>query len=175
MDDKVFWSIIKASKQSLSNHQEHQLKALNIGLSELLEDELVGFNRTYLAYLDKAYTWDLWAAAYIINEGCSDDCFDYFRDWLISQGEIVYNNALENPETLILIAKPSDTGFEEFRYIMSEVYQKRFAKEMPDIESAQVVEVQGEEWDEDDLANKYPKLTEWIKSSAPENLSLGNN
>lgn len=34
----------------------------------------------------KTYDWDLWGAAYLINGGASDDGFDYFRGWLLSQG-----------------------------------------------------------------------------------------
>lgn len=32
--------------------------------------------------------------------GCSDDGFDYFRFWLIVQGQKVFYNALENADTL---------------------------------------------------------------------------
>jgi hypothetical protein len=28
----------------------------------------------------------MWVAAYLMNGGCSDDGFDYFRGWLIAQG-----------------------------------------------------------------------------------------
>ena len=42
----------------------------------------------------------LWAVAYIVLGGCSDDGFDYFRFWLIAQGRKVFYNALENADTL---------------------------------------------------------------------------
>ena len=35
---------------------------------------------------ERAYTWDLWGAAYVIEDGCSDDCFRDFRAYLISLG-----------------------------------------------------------------------------------------
>lgn len=54
----------------------------------------------------ESYTGDLWAAAYIINGGCSDDWFEYFRSWLVAQGETVYTNALRAPETLQDAARP---------------------------------------------------------------------
>ena len=52
----------------------------------------------------KSYTSDLWAAAYIVMGGCSDDCFDYFRAWVLYLGKKSYVAAIENPETLLLIS-----------------------------------------------------------------------
>ncbi|WP_342210876.1 LysR family transcriptional regulator [Streptomyces sp. DH-12] len=42
----------------------------------------------------------LWAAAYVINGGCSDDGFDYFRGWLIAQGREVFERAVARPGAL---------------------------------------------------------------------------
>lgn len=47
-----------------------------------------------------AYTTDLWAAAYLINGGASDDGFYYFRCWLIGMGRDIYGMALADPDTL---------------------------------------------------------------------------
>jgi hypothetical protein len=47
-----------------------------------------------------SYRTDLWAAAYLINGGCSDDGFDYFRGWLITQGAEVFHRALADPDSL---------------------------------------------------------------------------
>ena len=49
-------------------------------------DELIEFHRLFNRAMDDAYIWDLWGAAYLINGGCSDDGFAYFRSWLISRG-----------------------------------------------------------------------------------------
>lgn len=51
--------------------------------------------------LKDSYTSRLWAAAYIIMGGCSDDSFDYFRGWLLFQGKEVYEACIEDPELLI--------------------------------------------------------------------------
>jgi hypothetical protein len=47
-----------------------------------------------------SYRNPLWAAAYVINGGCSNDGFDYFRGWLITQGRDVFQRAVANPDTL---------------------------------------------------------------------------
>jgi hypothetical protein len=49
---------------------------------------------------DESYRWDLWGAAYQINRGCSDDSFDYFRGWLMAQGQTVWESAVADPDTL---------------------------------------------------------------------------
>ncbi|WP_411152717.1 DUF4240 domain-containing protein [Streptomyces sp. A30] len=42
----------------------------------------------------------LWATPYMINGGCSDDGFDYFRGRLIVQGRDPFEQALANPGAL---------------------------------------------------------------------------
>ncbi|MGW9206325.1 DUF4240 domain-containing protein [Embleya sp. NPDC055664] len=39
------------------------------------------------------YLWDLWAAAYLIGGGCSDDAFMDFRAGLIAQGRGQQNSS----------------------------------------------------------------------------------
>ncbi|MFF5233220.1 DUF4240 domain-containing protein [Dactylosporangium sp. NPDC000521] len=48
----------------------------------------------------QSYRADLWAAAYLINDGASDDGFDYFRGWLIAQGQTTYEQAVASPDSL---------------------------------------------------------------------------
>ena len=50
--------------------------------------------------MHKTYKQDIWAAAYIVLGGCSDDSFEYFRYWLIAQGHEAVYNALENADSL---------------------------------------------------------------------------
>jgi hypothetical protein len=47
-----------------------------------------------------SYRADLWAAAYLINGGASDDGFEYFRGWLIAQGREWFSRALADPDDL---------------------------------------------------------------------------
>lgn len=62
--------------------------------------EILGFDAVQDEVNDEAYRWDLWAAAYLINGGCSDDGFDYFRGWLMAQGRQVWDDALADPDSL---------------------------------------------------------------------------
>jgi len=47
-----------------------------------------------------SYRVDLWGAAYLINGGCSDDAFEYFRGWLIVQGRGTYERIVADPPIL---------------------------------------------------------------------------
>jgi len=62
--------------------------------------EIVAFAQPLWDLLAESYRADLWAAAYVINGGASDDGFDYFRGWLIAQGQTVFHQALADPDNL---------------------------------------------------------------------------
>ncbi|MEP3889937.1 MAG: DUF4240 domain-containing protein [Hellea sp.] len=162
MSDKNFWSIIDKTKADDQDTQSQQLK---VHLSQLSKDDLIAFEAVYRAKLSKAFHWDLWAAAYIINGGCSDDGFDYFCDWLISRGQKVYVDALENPETLVGEATPWETEFEEYRYIMMEVMEDVHHGEFPLPSVTRPPEPLGDSWDEESVEEKFPLLASWVNSS----------
>lgn len=161
MSDENFWSIIDNTKAGDKDTQSQQLKS---HLSQLSKDELIAFEAAYREKLYRAYDWDLWAAAYIINGGCSDDGFDYFCDWLISRGQEVYEAALKNPETLIDEATPWDSDFEEFRYIMMDVMREFHQDEFPKPTITRPAEPAGVAWDEETVDQKYPALSKWVNS-----------
>lgn len=163
MADNNFWQIIEASLADTQNQQSAKLKA---ELSKLSKYDLIAFEASYRKKLREAYHWDLWAAAYIINGGCSDDAFDYFCDWLISCGQTVYENALENPQTLIHIATPWDTEYEDFRYIMMDVMSENYQSEFPQSKSPRPTAPAGEEWEEESVGEKYPKISAWVANEA---------
>jgi hypothetical protein len=66
-----------------------------------------------------AYRWDLWAAAYVINGGASDDGFEYFLGWLMAQGRTRWEATLADPDSLadIVDADTGDLDGEELLYI----------------------------------------------------------
>lgn len=171
MENTNFWAIIAQTRAGAGGNKEQQMQALEKILSEMSEHEIIGFDKTYHDLLDKAHHWNLWAAAYIINGGCSDDCFDYFCDWLIAQGQDVYEAALQDPQTLKSSATPWETDFEEFRYIMYDVYEKKFSKPLPAAPRKSLGEPKGVAWDEEEVEAKYPVLTEWVNNAQPEQVT----
>ena len=76
---------------------------------------MVGFRLRTDKLLYDSYTSEMWCAGYLMNGGCSDDGFEYFRLWVISRGRKVYEAALANPDNLIdYIAEDAEVDFFEF-------------------------------------------------------------
>jgi hypothetical protein len=105
MDAKIFWDLIESSGGDG--------KRLATLLQENKPEDIRGFGDIIDLLFNKAYNWNLWAAAYLINGGCSEEEFDQFIYWLISLGEENYTNALENPDVLSDIVQDDDSTFKE--------------------------------------------------------------
>lgn len=139
-----------------------QLDLIQEHLQDLTPDEIISFDSIFRELVYNAYDWKLWAAAYIVNGGCSDDCFMDFRGWLVAQGEEVYTKALKDPETLSEIENlEEDMEWEGYAYIASSVYEQKTGEELPNNTNLIHPDVPtGEQWDEDELDDLLPKLSE---------------
>jgi hypothetical protein len=110
MTRREFWEHIDKSRRKDSDaHAERLVRRL----AKLPEREVLDFCHLWDEALDAAYTWNLWAAGYVINAGCSDDGFEYFRGWLVLQGRKVYEAALKDPDSLAAVIDPEEE-FTEF-------------------------------------------------------------
>ncbi|MHB9129832.1 MAG: DUF4240 domain-containing protein [Armatimonadota bacterium] len=169
MTNEAFWRIIAETRTLSDATMDGRVEALNNMLSKLPPEEIIQFDRIFREYMNQAYSYNLWGAAYIIGGGCSDDGFTDFRSWLISLGKETYVEALRNPESLLAIEfgpnAEEDSFFEEFAYVASEVYEQLTGEEMPATQVDYPAEPAGEPWDEDgdDLATRFPLL--WAKFS----------
>ncbi len=153
-----FWEIISKAK-SLSNNDIYlRPESLKQVLNTLSPVDIESFNVEYRQKLVETYRWDLWGAAYLINGGCSDDGFDYFRDFLISEGEQVYKQALENPDSLAELEYEDEIELEEFRYAIDDAYTEKTGASLPQPNLQQPDNPTGESWDEDELPQLFPKL-----------------
>ncbi|MCE2030022.1 DUF4240 domain-containing protein [Sessilibacter corallicola] len=153
-----FWEIISKAK-SLSNNDIYlRPESLKQVLNKLSPVDIESFNVEYRQKLVETYRWDLWGAAYLINGGCSDDGFDYFRDFLISEGEQVYKQALENPDSLAELEYEDEIELEDFRYAIDDAYTEKTGASLPQPNLQQPDNPAGESWDEDELPQLFPKL-----------------
>lgn len=171
-----FWEIIE--RAALSNHDPAaHVQALRTELHQLTLEEIISFQVAFRGYLNRAYTWDLWGAAYVVHGGCSDDGFEYFRRWLVSQGRKAYEAAMVDADSLARLdvrSPPPDVWeFEEFYYVAMEVFKQKGGQ--GDVREYSESEAglggpgpTGDEFedDEDHLSKRYPKL--WARfGSAP--------
>lgn len=123
LDEDLYWSIVAASLK-IGNDQDAQEEFLVRRLQQLSPNEMIGFRLRTDKLLHDTYTSEMWCAAYIINGGCSDDGFEYFRCWVISRGKEVYYNAKANPDSLINQLNDDDFyEFESFWYIANEAFE----------------------------------------------------
>jgi len=99
MTDAEFWAHVSASRPRRYDADAHgdQLAAR---LAKLPEPDILDFVQHWNAASARAYRRDLWGAAYLVNGGCSDDGFQYFRWWLILQGRAAFDAALADPDSL---------------------------------------------------------------------------
>ena len=160
MDLGAFWKII-ADARSDARDDEAFLSRIDARLRSLAPEDLLEFEGQFNKILAESYAWRLWGAAYLMNGGCSDDGFEYFRAWLMAQGRQTYEKALEDPDTLALLVNP-EGELEEFMYLARQAYEAKTGEEMPDtvFHGATRPEL-GEGWDFEDateMQKRYPKL-----------------
>ncbi|MFD3676130.1 DUF4240 domain-containing protein [Streptomyces sp. NPDC058613] len=98
MDKQTFWKLIDTARAE-AGPDEVAARASQL-LAVLPEAEIAAAQQVLWDLLADSYRSPLWAAAYVINGGCSDDGFDYFRGWLLTQGEAVFTAALADPDSL---------------------------------------------------------------------------
>jgi len=134
LNEDEFWKIVDKSLKNTTNQREQELFLIQ-EISKLTLKEMIGFNLGTDKLLSDSYTSELWCAGYIIGGGCSDDGFEYFRNWLISKGKDVYYNALENPDSLITKNEREvlyDFEFESFSYVAFEAFKQKTGKDLYD-------------------------------------------
>jgi hypothetical protein len=177
MPGDKFWQIVK--RAAVSNHDpDAHVEALRTELRELALEEIISFEVAFRRYLNNAYTWDLWGAAYVINGSCSDDGFEYFRRWLVSRGRDVYEAALAEPDSLAQQdAQAGAWEFEEIYYVAVRVFKEKGGE--GDVRDHAEPEAglggpqpSGEQFAEDGehLARRYPKL--WQRFGANRSAEL---
>lgn len=100
MDRDRFWEIVESAR-ALAEDAEGVPAALIEMLHGWPLAELVAFHEVQEELFERdAYQWDLWAAAYVVNGGASDDGFDYFLGWLMAQGRMRWEATLADPDSL---------------------------------------------------------------------------
>lgn len=115
MNEDQFWAIVQKAVDEAGDDEDEYLEVVMHELSKLSLKEMVGFRLRTDKLLYDSYTSEMWCAGYLMNGGCSDDGFEYFRLWVISRGRKVYEAALANPDNLIdYIAEDAEVDFFDF-------------------------------------------------------------
>jgi|ERR1051326_4532234 hypothetical protein len=154
-----FWSILEKVHRKSGADVEKKFGLLEEELAKLSLAEVQSFDALFTDCLDRAYTWELWGAAYVIGGGCSDDGFWDFRSTLISCGRGIFERALEDPESLAEL--DSEVGealqVEGLQYIAGKV-ARSLGGDVLDRSRPHPSQPSGQKWDEEAVAELYPKL-----------------
>ena len=133
LDETIFWNIVDSSVKNTKNQEAQELFLVN-EIEKLTPKQMIGFRLRTDKLLYDTYNSEMWCAGYIMNGGCSDDGFEYFRNWIISRGKKVYYKAKENPDSLIsvFVAGEDYYDFESFWYVALTAFENKTGKELYD-------------------------------------------
>ena len=172
MNKEIFWNMIGEAKQQAGKDTEKLYDHLYANLMKLDAADIFLFGQYLGAYYLFADTPAIYLAAYVTGNG-SDDSFDYFKAWLVAQGEKVYTEALKDPDSL---AHSDIEMFVEFELIMGlsfEAYEDKLNETDEVIDEAALFLSDEErerlkselafsdlDWgsDEDELLEKIPQI-----------------
>jgi len=169
MSEQQFWDIIQRSLKA--EDPEAQIDFLSNELGKLSKDDILEFDYIFRQKHEDCYTWDIWAAAYTIQGGCSDDGFIEFRAWLVYRGKEVFEKALDDSDSLAALGREALEESEEseaFYYLTADAYEEITDVEGTDVEDDPNFkpiefkeEPSGKDWDEenlDELRKRNPEV-----------------
>ncbi len=158
MEESEFWKLVGRSRRGASNDGDLAVAVLRRQLNNLSREEIVAFDKLLREKLQASNTETLWAAAYLMNGGCSDDSFGYFRCWLVLQGQKIFDEALKDVNSLAK-GKFGDPPFgcESLLYLCPEVYEQKFSHSLlePSLEPSKIITF---DLSEESVSSVAPKL-----------------
>jgi hypothetical protein len=185
MQRAEFWAMIEAAKPACGGDGQPHTAQLVAALGALPASEILDYRRIQDELLAESYSWDLWGAAHLLGGGgCGDDGFDYFRGWLLAQGQATWQAACRDPDWLAehpqVRALPLQRRWwggwfacQDMLYVAHDAYRQRTGADLPlgDLPGPRRPATPGgERWDPDDdeqLRRRYPRLFAWLHAAAP--------
>lgn len=162
MDHWRFWSLVDSARSS----HDGTTAALERILAQLPREEIAAFDAWLWEYMSAIRREDLWAAVYVIQGGCSDDGFDYFRGWLVGQGEAALLDTVRDPESLAERAGESMSD-EWMLGVATRAYEDTYGEKMPERFDVRV-EIPGvAEWPADRLPSRAKWTDELLRQHFP--------
>lgn len=157
MDEAGFWKIVRDVHDASGGGMDQKCLLLRQRLASLPASEAAQFSEFFDDMMERAYSWPLWGAAYVINGGCGDDTFSDFRASLISRGKAPFERAMADPDSLA--GEPIDEEawfYEGYQYAVTDGVEaaggRRKQRQVP-------ADPSGTAWREEQLDALFPKLT----------------
>jgi len=164
-----FWAVIDRATADRPASPADVAKRAAAELATRDPAEIVAWDRHLGKVMAASGKEDLWAAAYLINGGCSDDGFDNFRGWLIAHGRDAVAGAVRAPDSLADLAEiktAADSGAvfeaEEVLTIAADAYAQATGDELPAADAPPTKPDAGDLWDfdnEEEMRRRLPRLS----------------
>ncbi|WP_372351106.1 DUF4240 domain-containing protein [Streptomyces sp. KL116D] len=188
MDNDAFWNVIEAARATAASTGEPFDEALVSRLTERPCQEILEYAEHFDEVRDALYRWDVWAAAYLIGGGCSDDSFMDFRAGVIALGRQWYDRVAASPDSLAEHPEVAEAVgvhdealfYEDVNYAASRAFEQitgdadAFYKAWRDFHSAEPKNTHpadmgvGFDFDDDgEMSRRLPRLAALILGSDP--------
>lgn len=169
MRTEEFWAVIQRATADRPGTPAQVAKLAVAELAARDPEQVVAWGRHLDKVMAASFREDLWAAAYLINGGCSDEGFEHFRGWLIAHGRDVVARAVREPDSLadlpaVRVAADNGAEFEaeDVLHIAEQAYRQATGTELPPLGEPIQRPDPAEFWDfdnEDEMRRRLPRLS----------------
>jgi hypothetical protein len=165
--DAAFWQLTEDARREAGNDTARQSELLEERLKQLPPQSIVEFGKMRQRLDRQAYTWNMWGAALVVEDSCSEDCFRDFRAYVISLGRDAYESAIQNPDSLAPVAENAELGdWENADNVAPEAYSSVTGDDFPPGDSDLSGDPAGPKVDTsaNALRHRYPRLSARFRS-----------
>ncbi|MFK7947390.1 MAG: DUF4240 domain-containing protein [Saprospiraceae bacterium] len=161
MNEQILWMLVKHS-QEMNNNAYQQSQLLIDLLSEWSITNIYKFENIYWKLMKDSYETDLWAAAFVVNDGCTQEEFLNFRSWLLLQGQATFRKTVQDPEYItewLNLPIQNPIQYPDLHNKIAELIAYKTSQSVSHRFSENDFELQGEYWQNDlEIMDKVPVL-----------------
>lgn len=163
MNSKEFWRILELAKNKSSGDTNAVIWNLSNILEKYKATEIKKFQQIMEDKIEEIYTWDAWALIYIAQDGCSDDGFQDFRNWVVLQGEKIYSLVLTDiNKSKSYIPCDGSASCPNLSNVAGYAYMIRSGGKPMTLRKNKRKSPNGDEWGESTIDSSYPKLSAYF-------------
>lgn len=128
MTEQIFWELMDKSRAGLNTNFETQCVNLSELLMDYSEEEILSFEHQLRIQIERANTWTMMAASFVVCSFISDDTYEDFRAWVVGQGKQNFDKILRDPSEICNLLKPGqvkDMGGEHLLFSAINAYLEK--------------------------------------------------
>ena len=162
MDENLFWEILEGGETGAI---AERLDTLPERLAGLKPKAIKDFDAVLRDKFEAIYRTDVWALAFLLRGGCSDDAFMEFRAWLILLGRRAYEGVVADPDRFD-VALFDGTGATSLSLLdaPSIAYELRAGKPMPQRRRI-APDLEGPEIEEENFRSLLPRIAKAVAAT----------